>query len=134
MRITVTAIFTVALLFFVASAAFATSSSDTTQATTSQQSTQSVAPTTTQPVDISSGLPTVTPDSFTQKVNRITGAIYAMFSSVIQGITVGAVVVGAVLGIFFAEARRTVFWAIFGLLLVLWAPYLVSLTVGLTKV
>lgn len=96
--------------------------------TTTIQTTQ----TTAQPgrVDISTGLPTVTPDMFVSKINRMTDSIYGMARGVIPGISVVAIVIAFILGIVFREARNIVAWSLIGLIVVLWAPQIIGFVVG----
>lgn len=108
-----------------------TTTTDVLPVNTSTQSTQTTQ-TVAQPgrVDISTGLPTVTPDMFVAKINRMTNSIYGMARGVIPGISVVAIVAAFILGIVFREARPIVAWSLIGLLVVLWAPQIVGFVVG----
>ena len=83
-------------------------------------------------VDISTGLPTVTPNMFVSKINRITNSIYGMARGVIPGISVVALVAAVILGIVFQEARKIIAWSLIGLIIVLWAPQIIGFIVGAT--
>lgn len=82
-------------------------------------------------VDVSFGLPKVTEQDALDKAARITGKIHRMASQIMPELTLVILVVGAVLGIFWGEARRMVLFAIIALVVVLWAPFLISLAISL---
>lgn len=82
---------------------------------------------------IATGLPAVTPEMLTQKVNHMANAIYGMFQGVIISITIIALVVASLFGIIFREARKTVIFALIGLLVVLWAPQIAGFVVHMSR-
>lgn len=82
-------------------------------------------------VDVAAGLPKVTEQNALGKAARITSKIHGLASQVMPEITLVILVVGAILGIFWGQARRMVIFAIIALVIVLWAPFLVSLAVSL---
>lgn len=83
--------------------------------------------------DISQGLPEVTPEQFSGKINGIAGEIYGMAANVIPYISVAVIVIGTIIGIFIEKARMAVLWAILGLIGVLWAPQIVGFVITLVK-
>ncbi|NYE57130.1 hypothetical protein [Carboxydothermus ferrireducens] len=83
--------------------------------------------------DISKGLPEVTPEQFSGKINGIAGKVYGVAANIIPYISVAVIVIGAIIGIFIEKARMAVLWAILGLIGVLWAPQIVGFVISLVK-
>jgi hypothetical protein len=79
--------------------------------------------------EVSAGLPTVTSDQFISKINRLVGAIYSDLMKIAPQITLLIIVLGAIVGIFWREARGTVIWSIGALLLIMWAPQIIGLVI-----
>ncbi|HBK69312.1 MAG TPA: hypothetical protein DDZ91_11775 [Firmicutes bacterium] len=65
-------------------------------------------------------------DTLIVKVNQMASDLYHAASRVIIPITIIAVIIGALAGIFFPLCRSIALFAILGLVLVLWAPLLVN--------
>lgn len=109
---------------FTAFAETDTTNSTTTTATTTTGATGS---------DISSGVPTVTSDTFVSKINSMTNAIYAMARGVIPGITVVSLIIGVLALIVCWDARVRIGMILCGLVVVLWAPQLVGFIVSIAQ-
>lgn len=82
---------------------------------------------------ISSGVPEVTPEEFSGKINRMSDALYGTARSAIAAITIIALVIGVIAGIFFKGARVMVGFALLGLIVVLWAPTIVGFVISITN-
>lgn len=72
------------------------------------------------------GIDTVSKASFTEKVNRMSAALYEGAAGIMAPLVIGILVIGGILAIFFKAARLIVVWSIGGLILVLWAPMIVQ--------
>lgn len=120
-------VMTVMLLAFSPLAFAETGTSNTTNTTATTTTSTS------DRTDISAGVPEVTPDEFSGKVNRMSDAIYGTARSSIAAITVIVLVIGFIAGIFFEGARKMVGFAMLGLFVVLWAPQIVGYVIGIAK-
>ncbi|MBM7854965.1 hypothetical protein JOC37_001345 [Desulfohalotomaculum tongense] len=76
---------------------------------------------------IDTGIPTVTPEQATGKFKRIVMSIYGSAVEVSPLLTLFIFIVGGTIGVIIKDARKPVFWAIVGMMLVLWGPQLVGL-------
>ena len=77
--------------------------------------------------EISTGIPTVTPEQAVSKAQRIVMNIYDSAVELSPLLTLSIFVIGGTVGVIYREARKLVLWSILGLLLILWAPQLVGL-------
>ncbi|NPV89574.1 MAG: hypothetical protein HPY50_02205 [Firmicutes bacterium] len=84
-------------------------------------------------INTGSGLAPVTEDQVIKKTWRIVGRFYNMAAQIAPQITLAAVVVGVMLGIFIKEAQQIVKWSILGLVLVLWAPQIIAFIINLVN-
>ena len=78
---------------------------------------------------VGAGLPQVTSEQFTGKINRLVGAVYGDAVTIAPQITLFICVAGGILSIFWREARMSVMWSIGALILILWAPQLIGLVI-----
>lgn len=97
-------------------------SSQTVQQGTQQQGVQDFA-----------GIPAVSSDEAMAKAQKIAGKIYGLASGVAPLLTLVILVVGGLLLFISKAARAAIFWAIIGMLVVLWAPQIVGLVMGIIK-
>jgi hypothetical protein len=77
--------------------------------------------------NVGMGLPQVTSEQFTGKVNRMVGAMYGDVVRIAPQITLLVCVIGGILGAFWKEARASVFWSIGALIFILWIPQIIGL-------
>ena len=82
---------------------------------------------------VGAGLPQVTSEQFTGKINSLAGAVYSDVVTIAPQITLFICVIGGILGIFWREARVSVIWSIGALVLILWAPQLIGLALYYTN-
>lgn len=80
-----------------------------------------------QTINVSSGIPDVTPDAATNKVKRVVMAFYVFAAELSPYITLFIVVVCGLIGFFFREVRSIAFWAVVGMAVVFLAPKLIGL-------
>jgi len=78
---------------------------------------------------LGAGLPQVSSEDFNGKINRMVGALYGDALEIAPQVTLLVFVIGGVLGIFWREARTSVAWSVFGLVLIMWAPQLIGLVI-----
>jgi len=84
-------------------------------------------------LNVGVGLPQVTSEQFTGKVNRMVGALYSDVVKIAPQITLLICVIGGVLGAFWREARVSVFWSIGALIFILWIPQIIGLFIHYTN-
>lgn len=77
--------------------------------------------------NVGTGLPVVTSEQFISKLVSIVQSIHTDAVVLSPQLTILIFIGGGILGIFIAEARKTVAWSIVGMLLVLWGPKLIAL-------
>jgi hypothetical protein len=77
------------------------------------------------------GVQPVSPEELGGKVGRIVDRVYSMAGDIAPKITVLVFIIGGLLLALVKEARKVIFWSIVGLMLVLWAPQIVGLIIGL---
>ncbi len=83
--------------------------------------------------DISTGVPTVTSDTFVSKINSMANAIYTTARGVIPGITVVSLILGVVAMIILWDFRLRIGMILGGLIVVLWAPQIVGFIVEIAQ-
>jgi len=84
-------------------------------------------------IDVSAGLPVVTTEQMVNKAQRIAGNIYGAAAGVIPYLALVVIIAGVVLGIFFKAARTLVFMALLALVIVLFAPQIISFVTMILK-
>lgn len=67
------------------------------------------------------------------KIDSMAGELYNLATSLIVPITVIILIVAGLLIVFFKEAKRMIIYAILGLVIVFWAPFIVQLVVNWVK-
>lgn len=82
---------------------------------------------------VSSGLPTVTPDEFSGKVNSTMGKVYSIVVSTVPYISVAVIAAGAILGIFSRRAWKVVVQTVLAIVLILWAPLILGTVINIVK-
>ena len=78
---------------------------------------------------IGAGLPQVSSEDFNDKISRMVGALYGDAVKIAPMITLIVFIVGGITGIIWREARMTVVWSVAALILIMWAPQLISLLI-----
>lgn len=68
-------------------------------------------------------------EALVAKTNQMANDLHQMASKIIIPITIMVLIVGGLLGIFLPLFRKLIIFAILGLVLILWAPILVTLIV-----
>lgn len=81
-------------------------------------------------VDVGSGLPAVSGDQLSSKVNNMATSIHQLAMKVSPQLAIVVLVGCALLGIFIEAARRMIIFIAIGLAVIYWAPMLVSLWIG----
>jgi hypothetical protein len=85
-------------------------------------------------IDVSGGIPLVTTEQAVGKANKIINEVYSLASKVAPNITIIVLVIAGVLAFAFKEARKMLFYAVLGLMIVLWAIPVVGYIVYLANV
>lgn len=86
-----------------------------------------------QPVTVSSGLPDVTPEGAVQKVTDMAMNLHSFASNVAPMASIIIIVLAALAGMIVRRALMQVVYVAVGLVIILWAPYLVALMVKFLK-
>lgn len=92
-----------------------------------------VGATTTDVVDVTSGLPAVSQEDLSGKVDSMATSIHNLAMRVSPQVVIIILVCGAALGIFLEVARKMIVFSLIGLAVIYWAPTIVSLWVGFIK-
>ena len=84
-------------------------------------------------VSVSAGLPEVTPEGAVQKVTDMAMNLHSFASNVAPMASIVIIVLAALAGMIVRKALMQVVYVAVGLVVVLWAPYLVALMVKFLK-